>query len=103
MEPAAYEIKWQGIAIEVRYTPDWLGMLAGGSRYGTAHLEIEAVMPAKTPLPMTETGYKSHFCQPEEIEREGGPAAFAVAWLEAAAQLPQWKAAQRKARQLTLF
>jgi hypothetical protein len=52
---------------------------------------------------MTETGYKSHFCQPEEIEREGGPAAFAVAWLEAAARQPQWKAAQEKARQLTLF
>jgi hypothetical protein len=103
MEPFAYKVEWQDIAIEVRYTPDWLGMRAKSASYGTAHLEIEAVKPAKAPLPITETGYRSHFCQPEEIEREGGPAAFSVAWLEAAAQSSAWQTAQMKARQLTFF
>jgi hypothetical protein len=71
--------------------------------YPLAHLEIETVEPANAPLPMTETGYRSHFCAPADIDTEGGPVAFVRAWLECEARSPEWKAAQEERRQLTLF
>lgn len=59
--------------------------------YRLAHLEIEAVEPAKSPLPMTETGYRSHFGSADDVDAEGGPVAFVRASLEHAAQSPEWK------------
>jgi hypothetical protein len=91
-------LQWEGITIEVRYDPDWLSL----SR-PLAHLEIEALDPVKSPLPMTETGYRSHFCAPADIDAEGGPVDFVRAWLDHDARLPEWKAGQEKRRQLTLF
>jgi hypothetical protein len=54
-------------------------------------------------LPMTETGYRSHFCAPADINAEGGPAEFVLAWLECEAKSPAWLAAQEARRQLPLF
>jgi hypothetical protein len=39
-----------------------------------------AVQPPREPLPITETGYKSHFVAIEAIETAGGPVAYA--WRE---------------------
>jgi hypothetical protein len=103
---AAYQIhrlQWDGITIEVRYDPDWSPSYRDVYGYPLAHLEIEAVKPAKSPLPMTETGYRSHFGSADDVAAEGGPVAFVRAWLEHAAQSPAWKAAQEARRQLTLF
>ncbi len=33
-----YPLDWEGIALAVRWTPDWLNMAARG--YGIAHLEL---------------------------------------------------------------
>lgn len=54
-------------------------------------------------LPITETGYRSHFLTPQEVERAGGPVALVVAWLNEAARNKGWKEAEEKARQLNLF
>ncbi len=32
-----------------------------------AHLEIRSIKPERAPLPITETGYRSHFHQPEQF------------------------------------
>jgi hypothetical protein len=103
---AAYQthrLQWEGITIEVRYDPDWSPSYRDVYGYPLAHLEIEAAEPAKSALPMTETGYRSHFGSSADIDAEGGPVAFVRAWLECDAQLPEWKAAQEARRQLTLF
>lgn len=59
-----HRLQWDGIAIEVRYNPDWSPSYCDIYGYPLTHLEIEAVEPAKSPLPMTETGYRSHFGSP---------------------------------------
>ena len=54
-EYSTERIVWNGITIEIRYCKSWLSGDING--YNTAHLEIETVEPARTRLPMTETGY----------------------------------------------
>jgi hypothetical protein len=94
-------LEWAGLLIEVRYSPNWLESYCVTYGYPLAHLEIKTAN--REPLPITETGYKSHFDRPDNIEAEGGPVAYVLARLDDAAQSPQWKAAVEKRRQLTLF
>jgi len=94
---------WQGVTVAVSYEADWLGMSKDLSPFATAHLEIEAVEPPRQPLPITETGYRSHFVAREVIEQAGGPVAFARAWLDQAAKAAAWKRQQEQSRQLCLF
>jgi len=54
-------------------------------------------------LPVTETGYRSHFVPREEVEALGGPVAYARAWLDHAARSPAWAAHMAASRQLSLF
>lgn len=96
-------IDWRGVTVAIRYEADWLNMCRHGSRYYTAHLEIEAIGPARAPLPITETGYRSHFTSPAVIAEAGGPVAYALAWLNSEARTPAWRAEERQSRQLNLF
>ena len=89
-----YETGWEGIPLLIRWAPNW------HSR-DVAHLEIESV--DRVPLPITGSGYRSHFTAPELIHSEGGPVAFATAWLDLEAMSPQWKAYELASRQLSLF
>jgi hypothetical protein len=98
-----HRLQWDGITIEIRYDPDWSPSYRQIYGYPLAHLEIEALDPVKSPLPMTETGYRSHFCAPADIDAEGGPVDFVRAWLDHDARSPTWIVAQEKRRQLTLF
>lgn len=96
-------ILWRGVTIQISYEPDWLGMSTHDNWRNVAHLQIEAIAPERAPLPMTETGYRSHFTDPAIIAEAGGPEAFAQAWLEADAARPEWKKREAAARQLSLF
>jgi hypothetical protein len=93
-----HHMDWEGIALLVKWCPSWNGENA---IYQIAHLEINAAN--KTPLPITETGYKSHFIDKEAVEALGGPLAYARAWLDEAAAAPAWKAKAQASRQLSLF
>jgi hypothetical protein len=53
--------------------------------------------------PITETGYRSHFLSPDEIEAVGGVFAYVVDALDEAAKRKEWKARQAAQRQLSLF
>lgn len=96
----SHTIVWRGITIEVRYEPCWLG---SEGEFSTAHLEVRAQMPDRAAIPITETGYRSHFANPGEIEDEGGPVAFVTAWLNEAAQSKGWKEKEDASRQYALF
>jgi hypothetical protein len=100
---AVHQIDWQGIAISVSYEPDWHGLSKEYSQFSTAHLEIESVSPAKQELPITETGYRSHFIAREMVEQVGGPVAYVRRWLDEAAKAPSWKQREVATRQLQLF
>lgn len=90
-------LEWQGVTIEIGYEAQWLG---GG--FG-AHLELRVRQPEGAPLPVTETGYRSHFLSPRDVERAGGPAAYVTAWLDVAARSKPWREIDFARRQLSLF
>ena len=48
----------------------------GRGHLGVAHLDITTIEPPRAPLPITETGYRSHFLHPDEVAAYGGPEAF---------------------------
>ena len=93
-------IVWRGITIEVRYEERWLD---SDGPYSTAHLELRTIEPEKAPLPMTETGYRSHFTPAAVIAEAGGPVAVVKQWLDHAAGSKAWKDKEAAARQMTLF
>lgn len=95
-----FTLHWEGLTIEVRYQPNWLG---NSSDYRVAHFDITTLAPERHPLPFTETGYKSHFLHPEIVEQAGGPESFVRVWLEDAAQSVWWKQTMADRRQLSLF
>jgi len=49
--------------------------MAHSGGHHTAHLQIRSQTPALASLPNTETGYRSHFINPDDIDAEGGPVA----------------------------
>lgn len=75
---------WRGIALHITFTPD---------AYGLAdHIEIRT--EGRQPIPVTETGYRSHFMQPGTVEASGGAVALVIEWLDAEAKRTNWCGAQ---------
>ena len=98
-DPQIVRIAWQGVPIAVTYDPNWLNL---AESVGTsAHLTVTA--EGRHPLPFTPTGFQSLFLAPDAIDDAGGPAAFVTAWLDAAAEHPEWQARQMSQSQLELF
>ncbi|MBS3961219.1 MAG: hypothetical protein KGZ61_05210 [Sandarakinorhabdus sp.] len=97
-----HETVWNGVKISISYEPRWLS-LADDYGLDTAHLEIEAIAPERAPLPITETGYRSHFTTAHAVAAMGGPVALVRTWLDEEAASPAWQREVAAARQLTLF
>lgn len=96
-----YLLAWRGINITIRYKPDYFKSTNEIIGFRLAHLEV--IAKNKTPLPFTESGYRSHFTNPSEIEEYGTPVDFVKAWLEETAKSKQWKKHREQRNQLTLF
>jgi len=94
-----YHTVWQNIGIAIRWAPRWLA--GDDEEYSFSHMEI--IADDRHPLPVTETGYRSHFCHRSDVEAHGGPVGFAIAWLDNEADTPEWKARLAAFRQPSLF
>ena len=68
---------------------------------GTDHIEVESM--DLVPLPISETGYKSHFIAPERIAEIGTACEYVLTWLDHESQSGAWKRSEAGARQLSLF
>jgi hypothetical protein len=96
-----YHFAWRGIEIEARYNPNHWGE--------TAHLEIQSLAPKNEPLPITGTGYRSHFHPRAQIElnepehRGDALIQHVIDWLDAEAAKPQWIKFVQGRQQLELF
>ena len=92
-----HRFTWQGIGIEAIYQPRlWGGVIA--------HLEIRSIAPEGAPLPITETGYLSHFHECGSIEANGVDlVAQIIGYLDAAAEKPEWRRHVEASRQGILF
>jgi hypothetical protein len=91
---------WNGIEIEIRWQPDYCHFDDGRSM---AHLEVESINPKRAPLPITSTGYRSHFIHAADVEIMGGPEAYVDAWIGHLAKSRSWRIADQASRQLALF
>lgn len=79
-----HTIVWRGVQIEITFTPEAFGMVD--------HIELRT--EGKAPLPVTETGYRSHFTHKGTVAEYGGAVAFVTAWLDHEAERTSWRGAQ---------
>lgn len=97
-----YQIAWlnpltsETIKIRITHARDYLSS-------GNDHIEVESISPAKAPLPITETGYRSHFIPPMKLMNAGGPVTFVTAWIEQEAKGKAWSKAAVMRQQGDLF
>lgn len=97
-----YQITWRNpvtnedVRIRVTHARDYLST-------GNDHIEIESIAPKNAPLPITETGYRSHFLSPLELINAGGAVTFVEAWLAAECKGKAWTKAATAAAQGDLF
>lgn len=92
---------WRGIELEIRHCHNWLPNTL--SPFVTQHIEIRSA--DKRLLPITETGYRSHFLNGAEAlaEFDHDPVAFVLWWLDEAAKDPGWPQREFEDRQRSLF
>ncbi len=99
---ARYEIDWHDpvtqktVRIKITHSRDYLSQ-------SQDHVEVESIDPKKAPLPITETGYRSHFLSPLELVNDGGPVIFVAAWLDREAKGKDWQKRQAVRQQGDLF
>lgn len=97
-----HALHWRGVDIEITFERNWLQMPRSEERR-VAHLTVTAKSPERAPLPITETGFRSHFLHPDDVAEAGGPEAYVAVWLDHIAQSREWIAYEQASRQLSLF
>jgi hypothetical protein len=86
-------LDWHGIIIQVTWEKQ---------RF-VDHLQIETLDPQRAPLPITETGYRSHFIAKDVIDAAGGAEAYVLDWLNAASGKRGWAEQEIDIRQYALL
>ena len=93
---ATQRFTWRGVEMTASHEPNYMSE-------GWSHIELRVVRPKGKPVPITNTGYLSHFLDEDDLKAAGGPAAFFLAWLEREAGSKAYKKALAKWAQLDLF
>ena len=96
-----HRFEWNGILLEITYEPEWLPPRILGEEM--AHLQVQSIYPTDAPLPITETGYRSHFVAASSIAAAGGPVAYMDVWLESESQALDWHSREQAAWQLSFL
>jgi hypothetical protein len=91
--PIITTLTWEGMTMTITYTP---------KRFADFD-HIEVLTQNRQPIPITETGYRSHFLHHEALAPYTTAHDFVIAWLEHDAKLPEWQALKQASRQLSLF
>lgn len=92
--PITSQIDWHGTTIRIDYRK---------RRWNSDFDHVELHVEEGRIIPVTETGYRSHFLPAGIVDEYGGPAEFVSAWLDHEAQNPDWKKREEAARQMSLF
>ncbi|MFW8594703.1 hypothetical protein [Cribrihabitans neustonicus] len=79
-----YNIIWRGIELNITYTPNWLGM--------ADHIELR--FDPRFSIPVSATGYRSHFIAVGSVAEYGGALAYVTDWLDCEAKRVGWNCAQ---------
>ncbi len=101
--PTTTRGQWQHVVFRVRHTPDYIIT-------GTDHLELIVIAPScraddktREPLPITKTGYLSHFTYDRAIPDAKAALTFFLEWINREAKTKRWQKADNNRRQLDLF
>jgi hypothetical protein len=70
---------------------------------GWSHIELRVVKPKGRPVPITNTGYLSHFLDETDLKAAGGAVAFFREWLDREADSKAYRKALARWQQLDLF
>jgi hypothetical protein len=87
---------WRRVRFRARFTADYL-------IDGCNHLELIVLAPKGAALPITETGYLSHFDTEARVADATATLAFFIAWLDREADTKRWRTHELKRAQLDLF
>lgn len=90
---------WEGIALQITWCPGWFQSKHVG--YSVAHLEVRS--KTGEPLPISNTGYRSHFLPREAVEEYGGPVQYVAAWLTHEGANAEWQKYIQERKQYTLL
>jgi hypothetical protein len=91
-KPKTAHLTWRGTLLSIKHTPQYFGH--------ADHVEVTVKKPVKAILPITDTGYRSHFIDPDELQAAGGAVLFVQAWLEREATTQACRDRQAKLAQL---
>ncbi|MEO0667150.1 MAG: hypothetical protein AAFZ99_04490 [Pseudomonadota bacterium] len=92
--PITSQIVWRDVSIEITFHQ---------RRWKSDFDHIELHVEEGRIIPVTETGYRSHFLPMGIVDEHGGPERFVQAWLDHEAEKPDWKKHEYASRQLSLF
>ena len=92
--PITSQIVWHGVSVEITYRK---------RRWKSDFDHIELQVKDGRIIPVTETGYRSHFLPAGIVEEHGGPESYVLAWLDHEAENPDWKKRESASRQMSLF
>lgn len=95
-ERSTFRLVWRGVICRVTHERNYISK-------GWSHLELRVVSPNGRPLPITDTGYRSHFLDEDDLYAAGGPVSFFRAWLDREANGKAYLKSLAKWRQLDLF
>jgi len=87
---------WNSIEIAITHSLNMFG--------DAHHIEVKSITPTRAPLPITETGYKSHFyIAPDGAMLDAEVVEMVTKWIEKEAKTKRWKNLDAQSRQLLLF
>jgi len=99
-----YYREWQGIPIVIEWEEEAFGWdgAHNDSDFKLSHISVMAYKD-RTPLPVSETGYKSLFQHPDTVLQWGGPVEFIMALLDEWAKGEEWQKIKFTSRQKEIF
>ncbi|MCD1628090.1 hypothetical protein K7H22_19025 [Seohaeicola saemankumensis] len=92
--PITSQIVWRDISIEITFHKC-------GWKSDFDHIELR--VEEGRIIPVTETGYRSHFLPAGIVDEYGGHEALVRAWLDHGAENSDWNRHEAASRQMTLF
>lgn len=92
--PITSQIVWRDVSIEITFHK---------RRWKSDFDHMELRVEQGRIIPVTKTGYRSHFLPAGIVDEHGGPDGFVKAWLNHEAENSGWKKSEEAARQFSLF
>ena len=92
---------WNSIDLQITYNSNWSKTCNELYDYHVVHLEIISL--TGEPMPISNTGFRSHFTTASLIDEEGGAETFTLRWMDIAAKSKQWIKYAHDSLQLELF